>query len=1023
MRADTSDFTSQIAALGKALDPLGGQFTDLGTAAFGLVGPFSDLQSQGNELAGAVADVGASVAAQVEPFTEAGDAAAEAAGFYSEAGDSESYYAGQAEEASKAAQESADAMKHAGESAHEASEGVGDLLKELMGFAGIGLSLEALREFTIEAVHLFAETEKTGFVLGRLTGNAAQAAETIEELKATAVRLAVPFEDLLGMQVRLTNFGVSIQGIRGAVQAAADAAAGTKAPFSATEGALERIAETGMASGRILRRLGIESKDLAAAMGISADEVQKAFKDTGLTIEERVAYLREAIEGKKGLTGLAEDAANLTGGALDRFKIKWQLTMEEVGKAIGPAVAEYLPRLTNALKDLVIAGDFVVTGLPEVVNVVVGLTTVVVEAVKTYGKVWFEAMKGPFGNVASAAKEGFDNIKAASKATWDAITSDAKAGADVLDKLTAAAATPPGTEKPGKPAPYKGKPGSQYAAQKIEIDDEAAHQKALLEQKRVAYEADAKARGLSQEQMLGQLMEFNAEELLITAAAIKRKLDLQKGAKEEEKDLTLGAQLQAAEDKQASDDVKLQAKVTGETEKQFDERVKAHVQALNADLKFQEEVAEHVRKLNEELSADRIKTDEETVRGDMTHQMARLENQRAVAAVMLSEHRVTGQEKLAIDRAIDDQEDALEKRSIENQIALLELRGKAETDYGAKRQALLNQLRAMEDKISGKAVIRDIEDQTAAYRTLGITSVEALANQAKEATAALEKLRQMGATANEIHEGSLRQIEAEQKLAEARGEATGKYIVQATNIQAHMEAIRTQSQGLANIYVGFMKDVDGAFGHLSSGIVDAITKTKTLGAAAKDVAKGMATDILNTVIGGALKMLSAHITGLIADWVGLGAVEKTTAATTAAAVEATASMSDLLQVAGNAAVAASAAAASYAAIPFIGPAAAVAAGEAMYAAVMGAFGPLAVFDQGGLSKDHVLSMIEPEEMVLPPDISAGMRGLIKQGGAVAGNASGAPMFAHCTFTGVTEQLVNDVFSRGVRQLRLSNARI
>ena len=63
MRADTSDFTSQIAALGKALDPLGGQFTDLGTAAFGLVGPFSDLQSQGNELA-----AGATFAGSFETF-------------------------------------------------------------------------------------------------------------------------------------------------------------------------------------------------------------------------------------------------------------------------------------------------------------------------------------------------------------------------------------------------------------------------------------------------------------------------------------------------------------------------------------------------------------------------------------------------------------------------------------------------------------------------------------------------------------------------------------------------------------------------------------------------------------------------------------------------------------------------------------------------------------------------------------------------------------------------------------------
>lgn len=995
MRADTSDVSPQIATLAKTVTDLGVQAANAGKAIeSGLGDQIAALEAQGKTLTESLAACGAFIGDLQPPLAEAGAAATDAAAGIAGVGDA-------AGGAVPPLDEVKDKIHSAGDAAKEAEGGVGGLLKELLAFVGIGLSLEALKEFTLEAVNLFAETEKTGFVLGRLTGDAKQASKSIEELKETAVRLAIPFEDLLGMQVRLTNFGVSIQGIRSAIQAAADAAAGTHSSFGATEGALERIAETGMASGRVLRRLGIESKDLATAMGISADEVSKAFKDTGLTIEERVAYLHEAIEGKNGLTGLAEDAANLTAGSLDRFKIKWQLTMEEVGKAIGPAVSDYLPKLTNALKDLVIAGDFVVVGLMEVINVVVGLTTVIVESAKTYGKVWVEAMKGPFGNVVGAAKEGFDNIKAASKATWDSIVKDAVAGYNIFDEMTTKKPDQKAEGSSEKPPPYKGKPGSDYAAQKIRIDEEATHQKALFEQTKIGYEEQEKLGYASAAETLARLTDLNNAELEITRGAIARKLALQKGAKEEEKDLTLGSQLKAAEDKTNTDNLKLQATYTEKIKAEQEKRSKNLEEFLARGVKTQLKGAEYQLHDQEAGLKDSAKAQEESLRGNMDHQTRGLESQRSIASTMLSEHRITQQEKLAIDRSIDDQEDAIEKEAIQREIALLA----SQENVTAKRIALQNQLQAMEDKIGGKAALRDIEEQTAAYRVLGIVSGEALTNQVLDAEMALEELRQMNAPQAAILQGLQKRLEAQIALNAAQNKGSSAEIIALTNIQLRQKALADSTNLVGNLYKGLMGDINGAFDKLGQGLVKGIMDIHNFGKAMKDALKSIAEMILTTVIGAIMQWIAAEVILAITHGVTTDTMNQKSIAGSAGRAGA-AQFADVME-----------------SVPF--PANLVTApimAALAEAAALG-FGVTGKAAKGALWPEDSVGFFQAEEMTLPPDISRGMKDLIKQGGSVAGNARTGSMFDHCTFSGVTKQLVEEVFSKGVRQMRLEGVRI
>ena len=1033
MRADMSDVAPQMAGVAKAVTDFGAQAAAAGNAITPLGDQIAALEAQGMSLGEALAATGATLDDLVPTVAGIEDAAGGAA-------DALGGVAGGASDAGDAAEESTgiftrfwESLSSTGEAAAEAESSSNELLKTLLGFAGIALTLEGLKGAVEECFGAFALEERATEALAALTGSTKGAESSIEQLKVQAVKLALPIDELIRADQRMTAFGFDTAKIPAILEATANASRATGISFEQASSSISRIALSGMVSARYLMTLGLSTDALGKAMGVASDQVTKAFK--ALDASSRLDVLATAMAKYRGLAEVT--ASDLT-GSWQNMKTEAEFAFEEIGKQLAPLAHAFMDWAKEIIPEVKgIVGGIIEFGremmnLPKVVTVALGAIAVawaanpmVAAAIGLFQlALAMEGAKEAEAGAAAQTKQYNDSMASTyvvlkrQFTDYPEFTKRLQSYRDELDqgvkselqynqaiaalssefgklhpvKLPDSA----GTAKP-KPVPYD--------QQKIEIDADAAHQKSLLEQTRTAYEADAKARGLSEQQMLEQLMEFNAEELLITETAIKRKLDLQKGAKEEEKDLTLNAQLQAARDKDASDDIKLQAKVTGETERQFDERVKAHVQALNADLKFQEEVTEHVRKLNEELAADRIKTDEEAARGDMAHQMAKLESQRAVAMLMLNEHRITQQEKLAIDRSIDDQEDALEKKTIHNEIAMLDLRSKAEADYGSKRQALLNQLQAMEDKTGGKAALREIEDQTAAYKTLGIVSTEALTNQVLDAEMAVEQLRAMNAPQAEILQGLQKRLEAELALAAAQSRDASAQIIALTNVQLRQKALADSTNTLGNLYKGLMEDINGAFDKLGQGLVKGIMDIHNFGKAMKDALKSIAEMILTTVIGALMKWIAAQVMLAV---LGKAAQNKANQA----AIEGSAGRAGAAQVADVME------AVPYPANLWMAPLMAAAA----YAEAMG-FGAAGKAAKGGIWPEDSVGFFQAEEMTLPADLSRGVRDLIRQGGAIAGNTTNAPMFANCTFTGVTQQLVEDVFSRGTRQLRLSGVRV
>jgi hypothetical protein len=389
---------------------------------------FSDQIGSAFDMAMARADaLTESVDTIPTAFSQVQDEATAAAGTFTEWSD-------EAQSAGQAAKEFGDEVQNAGESAHEAAEGgVKDLLLEFAEFAGIAVSVEALKEFVTESVNVYASTERAAIAIGFLSGNAEQAAETVEALKSTAVQLAVPFESLLSAEQKMLAFGVAADQIKAALYGAADAAAATGNSFDQSAEAIERMALGGMAGARQLVALGLSSQDLADVMEVSTDKVQAAFK--ALTVDERVAVLTAAL-GK--FQGAGQELADSTSGQLQNMKTSWELAMDAIGKSLAPMATTAIPALEDAMKGLVtvffaakLVVEQVAVGIAGIVNIVVdsfsGLGEAMVSVATGDVKGAATAMGAAAGNIATdwkgmagSATQSIEDFKNEVSALWTA---------------------------------------------------------------------------------------------------------------------------------------------------------------------------------------------------------------------------------------------------------------------------------------------------------------------------------------------------------------------------------------------------------------------------------------------------------------------------------------------------------------------------------------------------------------------------------------------------------------------------
>ena len=334
-----ADATGQLNLFTDALEPVAGTAQSAAEAVADLAGAMTDYSPAAQEVINQQKELNAAMeaaAAAVEELSKAhkeGAIDAETLARAQSRLEQATHAAGHAQEEHHGILEKmADGLSQITGLSESAAHSILGFATELLGVKLAGDALEfvlghltAIAEESMEAAARF---ERLSEAMTLMYGSANEASAALEATEEAANRLAVGIEDARKMAQEMAVFGdKGGEVIEHAMTAAADAAAVTGKRFEETSHAMLRIAETGMASGRILRQLGIETKDLAAVMGVSMSQVQTAMRT--LDFETRLQVEEAAL---KKFGGAAEKVADDTTGTSIRWANAWEKFSTDYGE-------------------------------------------------------------------------------------------------------------------------------------------------------------------------------------------------------------------------------------------------------------------------------------------------------------------------------------------------------------------------------------------------------------------------------------------------------------------------------------------------------------------------------------------------------------------------------------------------------------------------------------------------------------------------------------------------------------------
>lgn len=236
------------------------------------------------------------------------------------------------------------AVQGVGTSAGTAASGFSELAGSLTSIGAKLVTFGALKEIATDSLEAYANLQRATTALTALTGSATTADNEIANLKKLAMDDALSFPELLQANQRLTALGVNANQIPAALRASADAAAAMNTSLINVTNAIDRMAASGSVAGRNLTQLGLTTNDLAKVMGVSLDQLGKAFHN--LDESDRIAYLTEAL-GKFG--GTAEAVAGTLQGSFNRLQNTITFAFQSIGESIAPAAKD----LTDLAVDVI----------------------------------------------------------------------------------------------------------------------------------------------------------------------------------------------------------------------------------------------------------------------------------------------------------------------------------------------------------------------------------------------------------------------------------------------------------------------------------------------------------------------------------------------------------------------------------------------------------------------------------------------------------------------------------------------
>lgn len=309
----------------------------------------------------------------------------------------------------------------------EASAELSDKFHELaitgLELAGIGLTLEALKESILGALEAFGEFQVAAEAMTAMTKNAEGVKAAMEGIPDLANRIGVSIQSLEGAFTKFTRYGIDLQQIPAALSAIADAAKASHVDFDTAAAAWERAVNTGNVTLRTVQNMGISMNDLAKAMnmaGAPAADVTKAFKaiadtsDGTLASTQRLNDLFKAVpENIRGMAAAADDvkkAFTVMGNDIHEMAVTIGEALTQLGQSGG----------LGAFKITLDAVTIVLTGL---IDVVAQFVTVAVGG--------FKLVRDVTEQVATVLSDIFSgNWK---KAAEDMAAGDQKIAQDIID--------------------------------------------------------------------------------------------------------------------------------------------------------------------------------------------------------------------------------------------------------------------------------------------------------------------------------------------------------------------------------------------------------------------------------------------------------------------------------------------------------------------------------------------------------------------------------------------------------------
>lgn len=231
----------------------------------------------------------------------------------------------------------ASAMRPASAAADEATSSFKSMAEALIGLGEALAVTEGLKEFGQEALTAYGTVQSVTIGLTQLTGSVNVAAEAVEQIKDLAATEPFAFPEIAPTIQKMVALGVSAEQLPGIMQAVADASAATGNSFQQVANSIDRMSLSGTVNARSLTQLGISTKDLGAAMGVTGEQVKVAFQ--ALDQSERLDVLEQALEK---FSGAAIAQAQGIAGAWQIFQNQFEEVMVGIGEALAPDVAELL---------------------------------------------------------------------------------------------------------------------------------------------------------------------------------------------------------------------------------------------------------------------------------------------------------------------------------------------------------------------------------------------------------------------------------------------------------------------------------------------------------------------------------------------------------------------------------------------------------------------------------------------------------------------------------------------------------